>query len=95
MEFGRPFPANDGKHKLAVWVFDPARGPVLVRFGAVGYEDFTTTGDWSRRASYLRRSAGIRNGRGNLTSGDPLSPSFWARRVLWLSGEPMVYVGPR
>lgn len=94
MRYGVPFRANDGKHKFFVWVYDPARGPVLVKYGDVNYEDFRQHGDWQRRASYLRRSAGIRDGQGRFASGNPLSGVFWARRHLWASGEPYVYVGP-
>ena len=35
------------------------------------------------RKAYLARSAGIRDGEGNLTKDDPLSANFWSRRVLW------------
>lgn len=95
LQFGVPRPASDGKHKMEVWVWDHEAGqPLLVRFGSVDYEDFRQHGDWARRASYLRRSAGIRDGRGRLTAGDPRSGTFWSRRVLWLSAEPMVDVRP-
>jgi len=94
MNYGVPFRADDGKHKYFVWVYDPARGAVLVKFGSAQYQDFREHGDWLRRASYLRRSAAIRDGNGRLTSGNPLSPNYWARRYGWLSREPYVYVGP-
>jgi len=96
MEFGVPRPSSVGRFKMEVLVWDWETGqPTIVRFGHRDYDDFLGHGDWDRRASYLRRSAGIRDGRGRFTSGDPRSPNFWSRRVLWRSGEPMVYVGPR
>lgn len=43
--------------------------------------------DRERRDRYLKRSAGIRDGRGRLTKDNPLSANFYARRFLWSSGE--------
>jgi len=36
-----------------------------------------------RRDNYLSRSAGIRDGQGNLTKGNPMSPNFLSREDLW------------
>jgi len=36
-----------------------------------------------RRNNYLSRSAGIRDGQGNLTKGNPMSPNFLSREDLW------------
>lgn len=59
-----------------------------VHFGHPAYEDYTIHKDPKRRRNYLTRSAGIRNGSGRLTKDDPLSPNYWARRILWASREP-------
>lgn len=59
-----------------------------VHFGHPAYEDFTMHKDPKRRQNYLKRSAGIRNGTGQLTKDDPLSANYWARRILWASKEP-------
>jgi len=40
-------------------------------------------GDSKRRANYLARSAGIRDGQGGLTKDDPSSPNWHSRRILW------------
>ena len=40
-------------------------------------------GDKKRQASYLARSAGIKNKKGELTKDDPLSPNYHSRRILW------------
>jgi len=39
--------------------------------------------DEDRRANYLTRSAGIKNGKGELTMNDPSSPNYHSRRILW------------
>jgi len=86
---GQILPATDKKHKWQVAVFNPETGRlVTVRFGAVGYADFTQHRDPERRRRYLLRSAGIRDRSGRLTKDNPLSPNYWSRRVLWESGEP-------
>lgn len=40
-------------------------------------------GDKQRRKNYLTRSAGIKDGQGNLTKNNPLSPNYHAIRILW------------
>ena len=40
-------------------------------------------GDKKRRANYLARSAGIRDGQGRLTKDDPMSPNYHSRRIFW------------
>lgn len=58
-----------------------------VDFGHIDYDDFTQHKDEKRKLNYLSRSAGILNKQGALTKDDPLSPNYWARRILWDSGE--------
>ena len=95
MEYGVPVPSTDAAHKFEVLVWDSRAGrDALVRFGHPAYEDFTQHGDPRRRASYLARSAGIRDGAGQLTKDDPLSANYWSRRFLWASGEPYADAGP-
>jgi len=62
-------------------------GGEWVHFGQEGYEDYLEHGDTRRRAAYLARSAKIRDGSGRLTRNLPSSANYWARRVLWKSGE--------
>ncbi len=64
----------------------------LIHFGDSSREHFRDkTGIWSnknhndkkRRKNYLTRSAGIKDGKGNLTKDNPLSPNYHSRRILW------------
>ena len=64
----------------------------LVHFGNPSYQHFKDkTGIWSkldhgdekRRQSYLSRSKGIKNKKGELTWLDPTSPNWHAIRILW------------
>jgi len=88
MEYGKPEPTTVGRYKMKVRVWDwEEKKDKIVYFGHRDYEDFTQHGDLKRRRSYLRRSAGIRNWRGQLTKDDPRSANYWSRRVLWASGE--------
>lgn len=61
-----------------------------MRFGLRGMQDYTQHKDKKRRNSYLKRSAGIRDKNGNLTKDDPFSANYWARRILWDSGESII-----
>ena len=64
----------------------------LIHFGDSSREHYRDkTGIWSnknhndkkRRKNYLTRSAGIKDGKGNLTKDNPLSPNYHSRRILW------------
>jgi hypothetical protein len=57
----------------------------LVHFGQKGYRHNYSE---AAKKDYLARSGGIRNKEGELTKSDPFSPNYWARKVLWPSGEP-------
>lgn len=96
MQYYQPVPSSSSRHKFDVRVWDPFRKrDVIVSFGAPAYQDYTQHSDNKRRENYLRRSAGIRNGAGDLTKDDPLSANYWSRRFLWASGEPWyVYLPP-
>jgi len=52
----------------------------IIHFGALGYGH-----NYSEEAkrNYLRRSAGIRNKKGELTRNDHWSANYWARKILW------------
>ena len=54
-------------------------GDKTVHFGATGYQDFTTSKDEKRKASYLARHKTSEDW--TLSGGD--SASFWARWLLW------------
>lgn len=66
-----------------VRVYDPE-----VQREKIVYFDDSNHEDLRRGDLYLRRSAAIRNKRGQLTKDDPRSANFWSRRYLWASGEP-------
>ena len=40
-------------------------------------------GDKKRQKNYLSRSAGIKDGKGNLTKDDATSANYHSRRILW------------
>ena len=54
-----------------------------IHFGAVGYEDFTTHRDLTRRANYRKRHSAVRLKDGRLAYQVKTSPSFWAWHLLW------------
>ena len=67
-------------------------GSKIIHFGSSEMEQFFDKTrffesknhmDPVRRKNYLSRSAGIKDGKGNLTKDNPLSPNYHARRVLW------------
>ena len=66
--------ANDGVHKYVAEFTDP---PKKVKFGAIGYDDFTTTGDEVRKALYLNRHRATENW------SNPKTPGALSRWILW------------
>ena len=81
-EYNKPVTSKDGKHKKVVLakVWDKTK---LIRFGAVGYSDYTKHKDKERRKNYLARSWWIRDKEWNLTKNNKLSKNYRARKVLW------------
>jgi len=75
--------------KMRAWFVHNGKR-VHVDFGHKDYEDFTQHHDPKRKSNYLMRSAGIRDKSGQLTKDNPLSPNYWARRILWDSKEAFV-----
>lgn len=78
--YNQPIRASgDGQHKMMVLAKkgDDVR---LVRFGHRGYRHNYSP---EAKANYLKRSAGIRDGSGNLTKDDKFSANYWARKHLW------------
>lgn len=51
----------------------------FVSFGAVGYKDFTATGDKIKQSNYLKRSANIKGD----WKKDKYSPNSLSRAILW------------
>ena len=81
--YNKPIPSDKEGKKMMVLAKkgDDVR---LLHFGAKGYKHNYSP---EAKQNYLSRSAGIRNGSGELTKDDPFSPNYWARRVLWPEGE--------
>jgi 8-oxo-dGTP pyrophosphatase MutT (NUDIX family) len=77
--YNQPVRAGEGQHKMMVLAKkgDEVR---LVRFGHRGYQHNYSP---EAKANYLKRSAGIRDGSGNLTKDDRFSANYWARKHLW------------
>jgi len=67
------FKARDGKHKL-IAKFDDGE---VVKFGALGYEDYTQTGDKKQKRNYLARH----RKREDWTN--PKTPGALSRWILW------------
>ena len=74
--------AHDGKHKYAaVFRVEGAEGKhheKVVKFGAVGYDDFTKHKNMERRRRYIER-----HGRGREHWSSPDTPGALSRWVLW------------
>jgi len=81
--YNQPVRAGEGRHKMMVLAKkgDDVR---LVRFGHRGYQHNYSP---EAKANYLKRSAGIRDGSGNLTKDDKFSANYWARKHLWPRGQ--------
>jgi|TARA_R110000868_G_scaffold348504_1_gene609620 hypothetical protein len=72
--------ADDGIHKYKVVLLnETTKRKVSVKFGAVGYEDFTHKGDKIRKGLYLVRHAS----RENWGASGVASAGFWSRWLLW------------
>lgn len=77
--YNQPIQAGEGKHKMMV-LAKKGDDVKLVRFGHRGYRHNYSP---EAKANYLKRSAGIRDGSGNLTKDDKFSANYWARKHLW------------
>jgi len=81
-ELYKPFPSKAKGKKMSVYVMKDGKKK-LIHFGDSSMRDYTQHGDDKRRASYLARSAGIRDKNGNLTKNDKNSANHWSRKILW------------
>lgn len=72
-----PYPATDQKHKYFIITSTGKK----VRFGAKGYEDFTTHKDEERKQRYIERHRKREEKFWNKSGID--TPSFWALFLLW------------
>jgi len=80
----KPFKSKTKGKKMSVYVKNKKTGkPKLINFGDSNMKDFTQHKNEKRRKSYLARSGGIKDGKGNLTKNDKNSANYWSRKVLW------------
>jgi len=68
---------SDGKHKYAATFETDAGRKKTTKFGAVGMDDFTITGDKEQRERYRTRHAK------DLKTGDPSRAGFLSYYILW------------
>jgi len=69
--------ANDGKHKYKVMITNPNSGrKKWIKFGAIGYEDFTQHKDVKRRENYR-----VRHSKDKINN--KLYPGFYSMNLLW------------
>lgn len=74
--------ANKGRFKKKATFMYKGRQHT-VYFGHRDYSDYTQHKDPERRNRYLARATKIRDAKGKLTMNNPLSPNYWAIRILW------------
>jgi hypothetical protein len=69
---------TDGKHKWVATIRNKTtKREKRVRFGAVGFDDFTMTGDEERKRLYLQRHSKNENWNDIATAG------AWSKNLLW------------
>lgn len=78
----KPFKSSVKGKKMSVYVKKDGKKK-LIHFGDSNMKDFTQHKDQQRRKNYLNRSAGIRDGKGNLTKNNKNTANYWSRKVLW------------
>ena len=78
----KPFKSTRKNKKFSVFIMKDGKKR-LIHFGDSRFEDFTQHGDKKRQKSYLARSKGIKNKKGELTWKDRTSPNYYSVRYLW------------
>ena len=70
-----PYPANDGKHKYYIIT----NSGKTIKFGAIGYSDFTKHKDEARKQRYIDRHKNKETwGKSGIDTA-----GFWSRWLLW------------
>ena len=75
--FNKVVPANDGVHKYKVILRKDGKKVKTIKFGAVGYSDYTQHKDEERRKRYMDRHRKKENWNDEKTAG------FYAYNILW------------
>jgi TFIIF-interacting CTD phosphatase-like protein len=78
--FNKPKRNTSGSQHKEVVLAKKGDDVKLVRYG---HKDYGHNYSAEARKNYLERSAGIRDGSGNLTKDDKFSANYWARKKLW------------
>ena len=79
-EFLSLIKANDGKHKYIAKLQNKTTGREKnVKFGAVGYDDFTKTKSLEQKERYINRHKKNEN----WTKGGVDTAGFWSKNLLW------------
>ena len=55
----------------------------IIHFGDKRYTNYGIHTNKERLKNYLKRSANIRDSKGNLTKNNPYSANYWSRKILW------------
>ena len=69
--------ANDGVHKLKATFENDNGRTKTTKFGAVGYDDYTTTGSEERKKLYIDRH------QKDMNTHDPTRAGYLSRYILW------------
>jgi len=81
VRFGVPYPSSRKDKKLMVYMMNPRTGRIVkIHFGQRGYRHNYSKKAWE---GYMKRSSGIRDGKGRKTKKNRLSANYWSRKVLW------------
>jgi hypothetical protein len=78
----KPYPSSAKGKKFSVIVMKDGKRK-KINFGDSNMKDFRQHKDPARRKSYLARSAGIKNKKGQLTKNDKTTANYWSRKYLW------------
>lgn len=73
------------KNKKLVVLVVKGYNKKIIHFGDKNYTNYGIHNNKQRLNSYLKRSAGIRDKKGQLTRNNPLSANYWSRKILWNS----------
>jgi hypothetical protein len=78
----KPVVSDSVKKKGMVYVMKDGKKR-KIHFGDATMSDYRKHKSKSRRANYLSRSGGIRDGNGRLTANNKNSANYWSRNYLW------------
>ena len=78
----KPYPSSAKGKKFSVIVMKDGKRK-KINFGDSNKKDFRQHKDPARRKSYIARSAGIKNKKGQLTKNDKTTANYWSRKYLW------------